>query len=126
MDGIKVELIVLDDNLVDREIASLVCAMVGVSCITVSNYTEFMQNFMKCNGAIIDYTLRNELTGVDVAKLVLREVPDFPIIFRSQHQPGSEPYSEMSQIGEVISKSAGPESIEILQNFVNEIRKEKT
>lgn len=111
-----IKLAILDDAQIDREIAKLACAMIGIICTTFSNERDFMANYQNYDGAILDYSMPNK-NGVEVAELIREKSPTYPILFRSNYPEGSKAHLSMLKFGDVISKDLKEGVLYLLKKF---------
>lgn len=116
----QIRLLVLDDQIIDREITKLACGMIYVHCDSTGDIDYFIENFEKYDGAILDYSMP-EKNGAEIAEIMRKKDPAYPLIFRSNWPEGSRQYHAMQSFGPIIKKDTQAKTLEILQDFVSKI-----
>lgn len=124
MAGTKVKLINLDDEAIDREIAKIMCGMIGVECHATGSTNELLDTFQEYDGLILDFYLYGK-DGLEIAEIIRSKIDTYPIIFRSNFPLGSPQHKSMVVYGPVIEKNMSHLALEELKEFVDQIRNNK-
>ncbi len=121
MVGSKVKLLVLDDKALDREIIKAACGILKTKCEDTESAQYLLDNYNQYDGIILDY-VSSSTNCVELARKIRKKDPHFPIIFRASYIPGTGEFDAMFKYGRVIRKDIADRTLDILSEFIEDIK----